>query len=294
MDVFVSLLKSHRMVYHYTTFNRAMTIMESHSLLFGRLYKMNDLQESTRLLMSNSKNTESFIKCKQAVQRYRQISLTTEERTGRKKPLRGFDILPMWGHYADKGHGVCIALDSTVIRKTAEFIGARQGIVSYRRGYDNAINFDSDDPAAELREGTKNKVVFFQKSPEWSYEQEYRLIIECPSDTNDEEVPLDITKAIVAVIIAKLNGNTEKPQCYSPGYDELAKICSKMQIPILLYGADAGQRFLNYAPSPYFGAEGRIWTKDTGGKEHIGLSEFELMEDRLDDAIPHMDSMAVE
>ena len=91
-----------KMVYHYTSIESAKKILETKSLRFGRLNGMNDINESYRAIWYPHE-AEDVDKYENAVYSYRQISLTLDKPT-----KRGFDIPPMWGHYAQKGAGVCI------------------------------------------------------------------------------------------------------------------------------------------------------------------------------------------
>ena len=79
----------------------------------GKLAGMNDINESYRPLSSyiedgDSSNTDSQKKLEAAesqLKRIRQTSLSMDDETP------GFAIPAMWGHYADKGEGICIVFD---------------------------------------------------------------------------------------------------------------------------------------------------------------------------------------
>ena len=73
-------------LYHYTKFDTAIKILESHSLRFGRLHNMNDIHENDKLsyvdLIGTSINSFPSdvldgIDCEMA--KYRQISLTVDD-----------------------------------------------------------------------------------------------------------------------------------------------------------------------------------------------------------------------
>ena len=93
-------------LYHYTKFDTAIKILESHSLRFGRLHNMNDIHENDKLSYVDTKGTliNSFpsdvldaIDCEMA--KYRQISLTADDD---KKGKLGFDLHQMWGFMPKK------------------------------------------------------------------------------------------------------------------------------------------------------------------------------------------------
>ena len=106
-------------LYHYTKFDTAIKILESHSLRFGRLHNMNDIHENDKLSYVDTTGTliNSFpsdvldaIDCEMA--KYRQISLTADDD---KQDKLGFDLHQMWGLYADKGQGVCLVFDKDIL-----------------------------------------------------------------------------------------------------------------------------------------------------------------------------------
>lgn len=106
-------------LYHYTKFDTAIKILESHSLRFGRLHNMNDIHENDKLSYVDTTGTliNSFpsdvldaIDCEMA--KYRQISLTADDD---KQGKLGFDLHQMWGLYADKGQGVCLVFDKDTL-----------------------------------------------------------------------------------------------------------------------------------------------------------------------------------
>lgn len=48
-------------LYHYTKFDTAIKILESHSLRFGRLHNMNDIHENDKLPMSTQQELLSIV-----------------------------------------------------------------------------------------------------------------------------------------------------------------------------------------------------------------------------------------
>lgn len=180
-------------LYHYTSFEAGCKILASKELLFGKLQNLNDINESFRQFFYQRTISEEqqkefekeFAKC-------RQISLTMD----RPNKL-GFFIPAMWGHYAQKGYGVCIVLDKQKIIDRCKENSFKYGAVNYKTDYSPEINIDiTDVPKTVFKE--KYKPIFFTKTIDWSYEQEYRIITYAH---NGEQLKLNIKGAIIAAII---------------------------------------------------------------------------------------------
>lgn len=105
-------------LYHYTSFENALKIIAAGKLRYSRLNGLNDINEAYRVecvdtcgQVSSSDYDQDFA-CiskgviSRALRNFRQISLSMDKE---EKP--GFAILPMWGHYAQKGKGVCLVFD---------------------------------------------------------------------------------------------------------------------------------------------------------------------------------------
>lgn len=136
-------------LYHYTTFNNAIKILQSHTLLFGRLKDMNDINElywplafSYQRRHENRNNDDLFEKMKEDYYKYQQISLTMD---GNRM---GFDIPAMWGHYAQKGNGVCLVFDKNKLLSYLEEEKHRRHIVfnkvTYTKEYPSTIIYKTD------------------------------------------------------------------------------------------------------------------------------------------------------
>ena len=182
---------------HYTTFEAAVKILSSKRLRFGRLSGMNDINESYRAIWYPHDTTDPD-RYKSAIYAYRQISLTLD-----KNQQRCFNIHPMWGHYAQKGAGVCIVLDKHIIEQRAKTMKCRYGNVSYRKSSDSTVVFDAKNPETDIAK--HYRAIFYRKSKAWGYEQEYRIIKKCGE--GNEDVFLDISEAIKAIILC--NGDAK-------------------------------------------------------------------------------------
>lgn len=179
-------------LYHYTSFEAGCKILASKELLFGKLQNLNDINESFRQFFYDPKafNTKNefekeFAKC-------RQISLTMD----RPNKL-GFLIPALWGHYAQKGYGICIVLDKQKIIDQCKKNSFKYGAINYKTDYSPEITIENTDaPQTVFKE--KYKPIFFIKTIDWSYEQEYRIITYAH---NGEQLKLNIKGAIIAAII---------------------------------------------------------------------------------------------
>ncbi len=178
----------------------ALKILESMTLRFSELNRMNDINESCKSIFYElpplfEKEVENFsldIEIEEEISKYRQISLTMD---GNK---RGFYIPAMWAHYANKGDGVCIVLDrKKLLNKIPANIEHHK--VCYSDDYDNNITVPYNGASEYLR--VNSREFFFTKTSDWSYEQEYRLF-SFDSDIED----ISIEGCVVAVIMLYTDG----------------------------------------------------------------------------------------
>ena len=90
------------LLFHYTKFESALKIITTKRLLFGDFSKMNDISESCREVFNELAEEE--------LKKYQSLSFTID-----KKGKRAFEIDSLWGYYAEKGNGVCLAFDKKKI-----------------------------------------------------------------------------------------------------------------------------------------------------------------------------------
>ena len=178
------------LLFHFTKFQSALKILTSNTLLFGTFDGMNDIAESCREVYCDSKDVE------EELSRYKSISFTYD-----KINKRPFEIDSLWGYYAEKGNGVCIAFDKSIILREFSKLQCfhRRGRISYIRNFTNALFLEAknkEDVVKEIK--TKYKDIFFTKSKDWNKENEYRLLIKGKS--NREEF-LSLKDSIKAIII---------------------------------------------------------------------------------------------
>lgn len=200
--------------YHYTSFESAIKIIASRSLLFSKINRLNDINESCGPTVLYSGLTEKEISDnEELLSKYIQVSLTMD-----CPNRKGFDIPAMWGHYASRGHGVCLVFgkDEFIASVDNPCLDHRPVIYEHINNlneilYDKNHNILFDDFIRLSREA-----LFFHKTPDWSYEQEYRVIA-----ISDKRRELNISKSLVAVI---LHNRKHEDYLESVEYKALSKV----------------------------------------------------------------------
>ena len=237
-------------LYHFTSFDTALKIIESNRLRFGRLNNMNDIHEADKIMFIDE-NGQPFDKfpselldaLHDEIYRYRQISLTADDPEGGKK---GFDLHQMWGLYADKGEGVCLVFDKCELEKNYDM----KNIQKQRVIYNNTEELESfvislsqkpEDIPAEI----KNNIlkIFFHKRKEWEHEQEYRLLKRCPNTTKEEYLLLGHSLRFI-ILSSKLRNidevgyfkNIEVIEEKMKKVEEARKMGKAGAVPVLIYG----------------------------------------------------------
>ena len=188
-------------LYHYTSFESCKKIIETNTLLFGRLKQMNDINEFYRPLFYNNNYTcKNAKKSHEIINQLQQISLT---RDNDKRGKLGFEIPSMWGHYAKKGKGVCIVFDKRKLIECASHSGLNiihNDKINYINNFRHEIIMDSDKQGNVIDFSKKSiKRFFFIKTKDWEPEQEYRILAK--NDTNRERLKLSLQNSLVAVIM---------------------------------------------------------------------------------------------
>ena len=90
-------------LFHYTSIDKAIKIIASNTLLFGKIETLNDINESYRCVFGNGETIkEAYV----LLRRYQQLSFVVD-----KMPRRGYDIPSMWGGIMQKegmGYAWCL------------------------------------------------------------------------------------------------------------------------------------------------------------------------------------------
>ena len=179
-------------LYHYTSFETALKIIASGKLRYGRLRDMNDVNEAYRYVYYNKDLNISSQDVLQELSLYRQLSFSVDGVNC------GYNISPMWGHYAQKGRGVCLVIDRNKIEKLLSLkTDVYSKTITYKSNYSGDIDIEMSDIPQSI--ASQKDEIFFSKSSEWEYEQEYRIVKKF-NNTNGDEF-LDIKDCIIAVIM---------------------------------------------------------------------------------------------
>ena len=217
-------------LFHYTSFLFALKILSSRTLLFGDFKSMNDIAESRRDVLNDIAISE--------LNKYKSISFTADKRL-----KRGFEIDSLWGHYAEKGNGICLVFNKLELISYFKTMKCfkRYGSISYIRDYSNAIiNISEADETVKSIE-KKYRDIFFTKSMDWKNENEYRLLIR----TEDNSQALNFHDSLMAIITCMpLVEDLER----TPEYLILKEISN---VPILRYQTNLGNKTLQTPQGEY-------------------------------------------
>ncbi len=217
-------------LFHYTNFESALKIIVTSSLKFGKFDNMNDIAEIKREVISMlDENTINKI-----LSQYQSISLTLDDPS-----MRGYSIDPLWGHYAQKGNGVCLVFDKELLfSDLRKQFGNRVKIapINYQYGY-SSIVFPNGNTEKEVKNYFSNNEegIFFTKSSDWKYENELRILIK---NKNETSFIFEDKALITAILCLPKIGNYKE----SPEFLILKKIMSNK--PILRYTTSFGNREL--------------------------------------------------
>lgn len=209
-------------LYHYTSFESAVKIIETKSLKFGSLQRMNDINERYKHKYVSNKEKDFYVTIKdleKELSNIKQISLSQNT-----KKRCGFDIPAMWGHYAERGEGVCFVFDKQKILEEAKKNKCKSSRVLYQETCNDIFYEDKYTVKEFFIKYLKS--LFFTKTKDWSYEQEYRILN--MKNTNDE-LFLDVKDALLAIIICNVS---DEHYTTTTKYKILSAITN---IPILEY-----------------------------------------------------------
>lgn len=164
----------YKILYHYTSFDTFLKIYDKKTLKFGEAVHMNDIFEANKKLLVDTPNKMPLLYAlKDVISSYKQISFTMNY----DSLIKGCMSNSMWYHYGDKRNGVCIEFDFNKIHLPEDAI---TGIITYKYLLDNYSIYLP--PTEETKLDVENfvrkniKKIFFEKTFEWKYENEFRLL----------------------------------------------------------------------------------------------------------------------
>lgn len=258
-------------LYHFTSFDTALKIVESNRLRFGRLNNMNDIHENDKIVFvdANKKTLDKFPSdvldtLHDEINKYRQISLTADNEEDDKD---GFDLHQMWGLYAEKGEGVCLVFDREELKKSCDWPNILHDRVKYDKDIESFVISNSqrqDVVTAEVSGRISD--IFFHKRKEWEHEQEYRLLRRCPLATREEY--LFLGHALRFIILSSKLRNIDEVLYFKKIKDiknkvekieKARNIGETGRIPVLVYG----NGLFDYALCTEDGEE-ELWNSEDG------------------------------
>lgn len=195
MEKTTTILNDENVVFHYTTLDAAIKIILTNTLRFSHFENANDISESCRASLGHIDEETQ----KKILSEYQFISLV-----GNAGEEPAFAIDSLWGYYADKGNGICLAFDRNKIlaqyRSQYNLVGIPDDL---RIEYLDSSNFSNmcflegrTKAEAERYVGEHVRNIFFTKEQCWSHEKEIRLLAK-----SSEELYLDLADSLVGAII---------------------------------------------------------------------------------------------
>ena len=247
MEPFMIYTGNH--LFHYTKFESALKILVTGSLRFGKFENMNDIAEIKREVFSVV--NDNIIN--RILSEYQSISLTLDDPS-----IRGYSIDPLWGHYAQKGNGVCLVFDKELLYLNLRKQFGNKAIISsinYQYDYTNMV-FPNGNTEKEVKQyfSSNAEDIFFTKSLDWKYENELRILIKNKNETSF--IFGDNTLIAAILCLPKVNNYKESPE-----FLILKKVMPNK--PILRYTTTFGNRELvNEDGDKMCGILGQDWQLD--------------------------------
>lgn len=201
-------------LYHFTSFDTALKILDSNRLKFGKLTNMNDIHENDKVTFVDTTQSrltkfpsDILDTLYDEIYKYRQISLTVDNNETGKK---GFDLHQMWGLYANKGEGVCLVFDKNKLLQSLNVDIYHQHVDYKDTGNLDSFVVSNSQNDKEVITEIRNHVqeLFFYKRKEWEHEQEYRLLKRCPNPNCEEYLSFGQTLKFI-VLSSKLRNQDE-------------------------------------------------------------------------------------
>ena len=183
----------HTKLYHFTSFEAATKIIASGRLLFKSGTHKNDIAEIYKLIYSNLE----CITTQNALNEYQYLSFTADNESA-----QGYEIDALWGHYAERGSGICIVFDKEKILQqfhTQYPTNKWEGIIAYSKysPISQFIECAEDDDVHTIIEDNIEEI-FFTKALDWKYESEFRLLIK--ADTKADP-GLEYNDSLIGIIL---------------------------------------------------------------------------------------------
>ncbi len=234
-------------LYHFTSIKSLLGIIESKTLRFSPLARMNDITEASKEIYiehnENHPHWNIINKVEDELKNVGQISLTMDG------ILPGFAINSMWGHYADKGEGCCIVFNRDIILMKCNKLGFKYGEIIYDGAQPDLLILSKGEIENIIE--SKFDDFFLHKSIDWASEQELRIV---NFNMNDDSSELPINDSIIAVIL--------HTNCKHSIFNCQAKIALLKQIGDI--------PILEYHYSKIWGNDSNLMLSDKTGQNWVG------------------------
>ncbi|MCM1223178.1 MAG: DUF2971 domain-containing protein [Lachnospiraceae bacterium] len=222
----IKIFRATEKVYHYTFFETACKIISSNRLRFGSAIKTNDINEVYRRICIPVDSTLSGEEVQKELSKYRQLCFSKDN-----SPRCGYNIPVMWGHYANVGNGICLVFDKSKIKRQLKPEMVAKD-VTYVEDFSECVLVKGD---VQDFIDKKKESIFFTKTKDWSYEQEWRILVRADSET----LYLPLEDSLIAIIM-DVSPDIDSNDCVFNS--ENAKMLKKLapRISMLRYGLWCG------------------------------------------------------
>ena len=191
------------LLYHYTTIDSLLKILESMTLRMSSPARLNDLNELGVMekmddYSFDSIKVETYIKEHCRVLSFSRNYMIPE--LSESYVFNGANHPRMWAQYAKDNTGACLILDeSELLSKNAEFIKSHSCVMDdvvydYFPVRNSDVRYSTPSDYCK----TRCKDFFFIKHKEWEHEGERRLVA---FDTEGDEVYVSISECIASICL---------------------------------------------------------------------------------------------
>ncbi|MDR3061877.1 MAG: DUF2971 domain-containing protein [Dysgonamonadaceae bacterium] len=195
-------------LYHFTSYDTLLKILEDNSLKFGDLNNTNDPKEYIVPIpvlgsYGRGKNRSTPYKDFEAEEqfalehkKYRLLCFSEDD------DCSNYNSPRMWAQYANRNSGCCLIIDKEKFEAelAVKFPKAKFGIVNYENQIKDLSYFlPKSNLESDVQKYFEDNInyLFFEKSKAWESEKEYRAIIRTE---NDNFVYIEIYKFILGII----------------------------------------------------------------------------------------------
>ena len=169
-------------LFHYTSFDSFLKILEDMTLLPSSFGNLNDMNEGNVSNMNMNENFMVMIKAEKYIKERCHILCFSQNYDICGLGHEGTNHPAMWAHYADNSEGVCIVIDKeTFIKKNKKVLDShfyKLEDVKYdlfNTPKDGEIDYNAETPEEFIKKNWN--ALFFLKHNDWENEDEHRLFI---------------------------------------------------------------------------------------------------------------------